>query len=330
LTEASQTSTLQLRFVGRLLIACLTVTGLFEIVALSLKNVPLQRHPMDYLITRIETHTIDADVVVMGDSVTKTVVDWHDIGPSVANLTDNRSSGVIGMKFVLTRYLARNAPPRLIYVAVTPESITYVPVDSFDFFVGSVFKSPDERSWLRKHVPEYDQRNRTTAIFDAKQRVAQPLFWAARAVSPSRPATDGLHKTDVIVELEGEEGRFVVPSALLGRLDHALVLGPAAAQAMADLCQEARGSGARLVLAWAPTPESVYEGWRRQSQLLAFQTSITTLHDRACAGIEFYDFNVDLSYPDHAFKDPEHLRRPGWTALYGRELRRQITEALAQ
>jgi hypothetical protein len=265
----------------------------------------------------------------MGDSVTKTVVDWHDIGPSVANLTDNRSSGVIGMKFVLTRYLARNDPPRLIYVAATPESLTYVPEDSFDYYVGSVFKSPDERSWLRKHVPEFGQENPTLAIFDAKQRVAQPLFGAARALSLPQPATDGLHEVDAVVELEGEQGRFVASSELLGRLDHALELGPTAARAMADLCEDARDSGARLVLAWAPTPESVYEGWRRESRLPTLQSSIATLHDGACAGVEFYDFNLNRNYPDHAFKDPEHLRRPGWAALYGRELRQRISEALA-
>ena len=78
--------------------AVIAAAGLFEIAALGLENVQLRRHPMDYLIARLDAHAVNAEVVVMGDSVTKSVVDWYDVGPSIANLTDNRSGGVIGMR----------------------------------------------------------------------------------------------------------------------------------------------------------------------------------------------------------------------------------------
>jgi len=318
----------QLRFAKRLLFAGIAAAGLFEIAALGLENVQLRRHPMDYLIARLDAHAVNAEVVVMGDSVTKSVVDWYDVGPSIANLTDNRSSGVIGMKFVLARYLARNVPPKLIYIAATPESLSYVPGNSFDYYVGSVFKRPDERAWLGRHVPGYGLGNWSPAIFDAKRRVAQPLFVVT--LPPPQPATDGHRDAAAVDVLEEEQGRFVAAAALEGRLDHGLGLGKTAAKAVADICLTAEKPGAQLVLAWAPTPARVYERWRRKLRLPALQKAIATVHDGACSGVIFHDFNADRSYPDHAFRDPEHLRRPGWAALYARQLRRRISEAASQ
>ena len=329
---------LQLRFARYFMLACVFSVGLFEIVALGLENVPLQRHPMDRLIVRLDNHVLNADIVVMGDSVTKSVVDWYDLGPSIANLTDNRSSGVIGMKFLLARYLEGNLWPRLIYIATTPETLTFVPkgvwkdsnVDAFDYFVGSVFTSSSERAWLNRQIPGYDEQEWTLAIFDVKRRLLRPLIAAIKTLSSIQPAKDGENDADVIVEQEWRQGRFVKSADLADRRNAALVLNDVAARALADMCLNAARSGVRLVFAWAPTPASVYENWRRESRLSSFQNSITTVYDAACSDAIFYDFNTVQNYPDHAFRDPEHLRRPVWTAIYARQLRLQFSENVPQ
>ncbi len=306
------------------------VAGLFEIAAYSLKNIPPQRHPMDVLVSRIDTNVMNAEAVIMGDSVTKSVVDWYDIGPSIANLTDNRSSGVIGMMFVLVRYLSSNLPPRLIYISTTPESLSYVPENSFDYFIGSVFKGPSERSWLNRHSPGYAQPKWNLAVFDAKQRVFQPTFGMLRRLTKIEPATDGHHNLDVITNLESMLGRYVSLNELRSRLEQNLVPGETATQAIAALCRKTSQTNIKLVFAWAPTPESVYQYWRHESQLNDLQNLIINMHDGACSDVTFHDFNSKQNYPDYAFLDPEHLRRPGWAALYGRQLRKQILEAMTQ
>ena len=145
------------RFLLLWLPAALLVLGLgAELLARALEPVPLRRQDVDLLLVAIERLKYEATIVLAGDSVTQDVAKTHRLGAPdmVANLTTNKASGVVGLRLLLDRYLARHEPPAHLVIAATPEFLGYEPEGrAAKIYVSSVFRRPEEQALLARFIP---------------------------------------------------------------------------------------------------------------------------------------------------------------------------------
>lgn len=301
------------RFLLLWLPSALLVLGLgAELLARVLNPVPLRRQDVDLLVVAIDRLKSEATIVLAGDSVTQDVAKTYRLGRSgsVANLTTNQASGVIGLRLLLDRYLARHEAPAHLVIAATPEFLSYEPEGrAAKIYVSSVFRRPEEQALLARFIPPKGWRPAALAVED---RLWEPLVSLAAPTPGTWPG--GEIEPDQTV-LESAPAPAGVASQIAGRAAKPLGLSPSAQDSLRAICSQALRHGFTLHLVWAPMPESVVALRRKKRDFDALEAALAqVLAD--CPQVERADINALASFPDHAFRDSDHLRRPGWTARY--------------
>ncbi|MEC7574783.1 MAG: hypothetical protein VX973_07820, partial [Pseudomonadota bacterium] len=66
--------------------------------------------------------------------------------------------------------------------------------------------------------------------------------------------------------------------------------------------------------------------WQSDNRLQTLETAIAEITGPDCRNVTFTDINETHTFPNHAFRDADHLRRPGWTTFYGRILRDYLSQ----
>lgn len=312
----------------RLPVALLILAVMVEAAAFALRDAPRARHPLDQLVLGLNQGAFEADFVLLGDSVTQDVADTYRLAPAGAlvNLTTNQASGIAGSYLLLRRYLMNNVAPRHVAVIATPEFMGFVPeADTAEIYLTSVFRRPGEAEILAT-FDVYDEGGVwSPAVLDIDTTVLEPLIGLVTA-GPS-PVSGGVLDPGSVDGLEVPGGNAVGAAAIRSRIARPPALSDGAAKALSALCELARDSGVSLHIGWAPMPETIWRTWRQAEILSAWQARLA---DGACAGAWFHDFNAASAYADHGFRDPDHLRRPGWTARFGRDLSAWIAETRAR
>lgn len=302
------------RFLLVQLPAALVVSAaLAEGAASALGGVAPRRHDLDRLAAALDHVTMDAPVVVAGDSVTQDVLKTYRVGPegAVANLTTNQASGLAGTYLLLKRYLEHSRPPRHVVVAATPEFLAYTPTGkAADIYVRSVFRRPDERALLARQLGDGDAAWRP-AVLALEGRLGDPLTGVLAVADKTLPIGDQ-EPTAIAVE-PGPVLAGVEPQ-IRERGHVRLALSPSAGQALEGICALSRQHGFTLHLVRAPVPESV-ESARRDGGYADLERAVAAATGD-CAATVTADINRRERFPDHAFRDADHLRRPGWTARY--------------
>lgn len=306
------------RFLTRSLpLSLLGLALLAEGAAIALNGVPPRRHDLDKLVAALDHARADAPVVVMGDSVTQDVLKTYRIGGS-ANLTTNQASGVIGSDLLLRRYLERNAAPKAAVIAATPEFFGYQPEGSAArLYVTSVFTRPSEREALAAAGIALDEAWLPAALAIEK-RLADPVTGMLVRAPASIPMGD---TTAIAGPLEPGPVPDGVAPQIARRAKLSPILSASARMALTDICALAVSKGFTVHLVRAPVPASV-----RQARSAGWEPDLAAGIKAVCPTAILADFNQSIDFPDHAFRDADHLRRPGWTAAYAARLDALIGE----
>ncbi len=283
-----------------------------EGAAWALRDVAPRRHDLDRLVAALDTAKLDAPVVLLGDSVTQDVMKTYRIAPDgvVANLTTNQASGLIGSALLLRRYLAHNAAPAHVVIASTPEFFAYQPDGAAArTYVTSVFTRAEERAELQALGLVQPELYRP-AVLSLELRIAVPLGGLVGGTPDMLPIGEEEPGAQ-----SGESGPILpgVARQIAGRRDQRLGLSPSARRALEDICALSARTGFTLHLVRAPMPESVLPRDVEQGPRQAEEIRLATA---GCAAVAVDDINNRQIFPDHAFRDADHLRRPGWTGKY--------------
>lgn len=296
-------------------LALFSLAALAEGAAMVLSGVSLRRHDLDTIVVALNHAKLDAPIVIAGDSVTQDTLKTHQIAPpgKIANLTTNEASGLIGTALLLRRYLERNAPPRHLLVASTPEFYAYHPDGAAaQVYVTSVFQKTDEKAELaRLNIGGHESW--WPAVLMIQERVWDKL------TSSVTPAVTELPVGGVKPEPTGLEAVLVPPrlaAELTKRAEMKLDLSLSARRALELICADSARYGFTLHLIRGPVPETVLVAWGSTENFNAQLRAATA----GCGAVVIEDINSRQVFPDYAFRDPDHLRRAGWTALYGRLL----------
>ena len=303
-------------------LALLGVALAAEGIATLLKDIPLRRHDLDKITIALEQGGQSADVLVFGDSVTQDVLKTYRIAPAgrVANLTTNLASGIVGVMFLLKRYLEINPPPRHLVLVASPEFLSYDPKGkTAEIYVASVFREEGEVAWLSRHMPEVLEKTRELAVFNLEGKIGYPLL----AVMAPRP--DGIPEGEVLPapDLAPEGGGIseAVLQSVRGRVGNKLGLTPVVKVALGEICDLAKIHDFQVRVLRAPIPAEVIAGWRVSGALADFQNQMDSVLAASCLDIRFENFGAWGELPTTAMRESDHLRRPGWTNRYALVLR---------
>ncbi len=317
------TSFLLIRLPTALLVLALAVEG----VAALLSDIPRLRHPMDARAIEASVPGPGSAVLLFGDSVTQDVAKSFDLGPAnrVRDLTANKASGMPGAYLLLRRYLEANPPPRVLAFAVTPEFAGYFPDQATaDVYLTSVFEAHEEQAFLEGLgltgtasgwwkpailMPEASIFDRAVALFSGNGAEDGAGDAPRDAPTPDRPELPG-----------GFDDDASLTETMRSRLSADLTVAPGAGASWAAICDLSAAEGIGIAVRWAPVPRSVWREWTDTGQLSGLEAAIRAAGDGACSNVAFGDFSSDAPYPNEAFRDADHLERPGWTGAYAHAL----------
>lgn len=305
--------------------ALVGLLGAVELASFLFRESPLSRHPLDRLVLSLRHDVANADIVLMGDSVTQDVAGSYRLGAEggVANLTTNKASGIVGVYFLLQRYLANNQPPKALVLAATPEFLGYIPEGATgDVYLSSVFTQAGEQEFLSKLGLVDSRAGWMPAILsidtDLSERVVGTLF--ARPT----PLTGQGADIDSDLPVETHLGNAVSADQVFGRAEKRPGFNAQALDVVSRICALAAVNEIDLHVVWAPMPASVYSSWRDEGVFARLEEDLKSKTEGQCSTLQVANFNVQNIYPDIAFRDPDHLRRPGWTNFYADELDRYM------
>jgi hypothetical protein len=312
----------------RLPMAIFALVVIVEIIATLLSDTPQLRHPLDRLILSMTSIENGGDVVLIGDSVTQDVAGQYALAPGnrIVNLTTNQASGMTGAYLLLRRHMEINHPPRHIVIAATPEFFGYSPTpQTARIYLSSVFTTPEEQRYLRTiGLASPQKKIWKPAILEIEDRifnrVTNLLFqsFASNNISYLSPPSEA--------PLEAPGGNAASHAAMVSRLSSPLNISKSARRAIEGICALSRLHNFKLHIITAPTPKSVHLEWESDSRVSKFRNLIGKIAGPTCQNATITDINEIARFPDHAFRDSDHLRRPGWATLYARVLRDFIAE----
>jgi hypothetical protein len=305
-------------------VTLISIALLVEVFSYLLKDVPLRRHDLDHLVVALEeSWAIDAPTILLGDSITQDVLKSYRIAPKgeVANLTTNKASGVVGSMFLLERYLKKNAPPKRIVFASTPEFFGYDPEGKgAEIYLTSVFNKVKERDWLLEYMSDkIDKQKVEPAVLNIEGKIGYKIL----ALLSSMPDSliEGGKMPDQIPVLESS----IHPSVqrdIDSRANSPLVFSKIVGAALINICKMAPEADLYILL--APMPKTTYLQRKEKGEINKLKDILINHLNNNCSKINFIDINEHRIFPDVAMRDADHLRRPGWTAEYARLLKQII------
>jgi len=298
---------------------------IIEVLAYTMKEVPLRRHDLDRLVVALESEPVDASIVLLGDSVTQDVLKKYRVAHpgQVANLTTNKASGLVGAMFLLRRYLLKNTAPQHVIIASTPELFSYEPQDkAADIYLTSVFQRDSEKEWLLENMKDLVKKQK---VEPAVMNIEEMVWYKIMALIS--PLVDGLIEGKELPEIMPPlERSLTTVRGIESRVNKPLIVSVHVGTVLRDICADLSKEQAVLHIILAPMPNSVYIQRKRDGEIIRLYKNILNLLSGKCLSIYFVDMNEKRNFPDYAMRDADHLKRPGWTAEYARLLHDYISE----
>ena len=301
-----------------------------EITALILRDAPEIRHPLDRLLVAMQSGPKKAEVVLLGDSVTQDAASQYALGSEtqIANLTTNQASGMTGALLLLKRHLERSTtPPRHVAIAATPEFFAYTPRGATkDVYLLSVFRRADEQRYMAEAGIVTDGSSWKPAILEPERRIFNRAVGLVHGLLSKPRKPSALPPQDVPLETPG--GNMASPSMIEQR--RVKRIEPSATCKTRDEIHLCSVDDPRVHRAHRgrTAPESAHRLWLEHETLRGLERALEEPTEN-CRDLRFSDSNLLRSFPDHAFRDPDHLRRPGWTVAYFNLLRDLLAEMIA-
>jgi len=310
-------------FIFKLPLAFLVLLGVAEGLAFALSATPQLRHPLDRLVASLPFEARDAEIVLFGDSVTQDIANRYELadGDRLADLTTNKASATIGVYLLLRRYLKHNQPPRHVVFAGTPEMLAYTPRENTSaLYLASVFTDSEEQELLARAGLLRTTKFWKPALFEIETRIFNRVI--AMLAGRRHLVRTALPTAAQTPPREGPGGNSAPLSDFDERVNARLVLSRNGKLALAKICALSAEHDFQLHFVWAPLPPGPRERWQSDNRIQRLQSAITEAAGPNCRNVTFSDVNKAHAFPNHAFRDADHLRRPGWTVYYGKILER--------
>ncbi len=306
----------------RLPLALVFFIGFVELAAYFLSTTPKLRHPLDRLVANIYKMPVGSQTVLLGDSVTQDVAWSYQLAPgkTLANLTTNQASGLIGSYLLLKRYLKLHDSPRRIVIASTPEFFSYSPTpETAEIYLTSVFEDDAEINELQAAGITVSKNGWEPAVLNLENKIFDRI---AGLIFSTTQSTEKLPISKISREInKGNRQPKTLNKFAETRATSNLELSKDAKYSVKKLCELSQFHKFQIIFVWAPVPNTVLQLWNADARLDKLTEILKVTTAGSCFETNFADINQNLTFPDHAFRDPDHLKRPYWSMLYAKTLR---------
>tara|TARA_B100001250_G_C19809520_1_gene795111 strand:+ start:2848 stop:3822 length:975 start_codon:yes stop_codon:yes gene_type:complete len=313
----------------RIPISFLLVFVFLQLLFFSFKDIPLSRHPLDELVYNLNFSKENGKIILLGDSITYDVAKRYQIGKKnqIINLTTNQASGLVGSYFLLKRYFNKveDRNPKHVIIISTPEFLNFIPKDhTAKLYLQSVFQQEDEAKYLKLLNVYQNEVNSLIHFIDIKRRIIEPLFGLIKNKKTTL-FINGLNPSD-FEKLESSGGNEVSIDKIIDRAKIDITLSENSQHVISNICELSMKKNFKLHLVVSPIPETAYFSWQQKNKINKIKKSILKNKSKFCKNINFFDINQITKFPDHAFRDTDHLRSPGWASKFAKEINKFVDE----
>jgi len=260
----------------RLPLAALAIGVVCQLAAMTLAHLPMRRNRLDELALAVVADRQPHRILLLGDSIIRNATLQYAAGSSadVLNLATQRIVGLPGGLLLLKRYLQVHPAPQYVVVAAAPDDYHLVSDPEWiHYYFWNTFDRPDERAFLKSHMPAIDARERFPAAMDLQERILERLMSLLKRgparFDPIPPAPDPNAPVEPIAD------SLATPQEENVRLaSNDLSLAPFNGAAIAGMCQLSRQYGFVLNVVWAPMPPQVLKSRIESGQLAALDNRL--------------------------------------------------------
>lgn len=307
-------------FMLRLPVAILVCAAVAEALAWLLAGVTLHRHNVDDLANAVVHDTRPYRVVLLGDSVTHNVAHKYRIGDpdEVADLTTHALAGLPSSLFLLKRYLDSGHRPQHVVLAVSRGLFTG-PLEKgmFNYYVGSVFKLPYERSFLEKNYDSYLTHGWRPAALSVTTSIGEPLFSLIR-----RPGNDiwrAPETPSAKPSLEQYPDAGYDAAVFQNFVDASATIRPEVREIMKEMCRLSRQYGFSLHVVWAPMDPRLLNALKANGKLQSINGQLAEVFKESHTQVTVDDTDDQRVYP-YFDRGLIHIRGLGWEQTYANQL----------
>jgi hypothetical protein len=307
-------------FLVRLPLAILVVAAVAQAMAWMLAGVTLHRHNVDDLANAVMYDERPYRVVLLGDSVTHNVAHKYRIGDpdEVADLTTHAFAGLPSSLFLLKRYLEKGHRPQHAVLAVSRGVFT-IPLDKgmFNYYIGSVFKLPYERSFLAKNYYSYLTHGWRPAALSVTTSIGEPLFSLIR-----RPGNDIWRAPETPLANPSLEQFLNDPddaAVFQNYLDASATIRPESREVIEEMCRLSQQYGFSLHLVWAPVETRLLNALKANGTVQSINRQLAEIFKQSHTqvAVDDTDDQREYLYFDSGLM---HIRGLGWEQTYANQL----------
>jgi hypothetical protein len=308
-----------------------------QAVAFLLSGVPMWRDRPDELALAVLKDPTNYRILLFGDSTTRNATVRFGLGPpgEVGNLATNAFIGLSGSLFLLQRYLSTHASPEHVVIALSPGMYHYEEDPRIArYHLWYTFNRPDEREFLKTHIPDITQRDRFPAILDLQERIVEPLLSLLKQQYLKVRKRDELRidagflraNVEAPVEYATRDEPSSVGETDVFASHRDLTMTVVNAEVLTAVCDLSRKHGFRIELAWSPIPAQLETILTSSGALSGLETQIRSIVDGHCNYSAFTDFNQIRTYPNLGFhNDMLHLFGDGWEQRYTVDMQQYLS-----
>jgi hypothetical protein len=308
-----------------------------QLLAWPLSSVVMRRNRTDELALAVGNDTTNYRIVLLGDSITRNATARYALGSpgEVANLATHAHFGLAGELLLLRRYLKVHEPPQYVVLAFAPAMYSWVSdIRLVRYNLWHTFREKDERSFLKRYLPDIDRGNQLPAAADLQVRIVEPLFslikqaYLASRHRASAYIGTGFEYPDGNAAVDISQRMAPILNAAIAEGLNT-ILPPVNAEALRQVCDLSQRHGFRIKLVWPPMAAELERAFVASGALPQLEGHIRAIAANHCQVDqigEIFDFNKARTYGSSSFhRDMVHLFGDGWERSYASDLRKYLT-----
>jgi hypothetical protein len=308
----------------RVPLAALALAVVCQIAAAALSGVPMRRNRSDEIAAAVSTDRRYHRVLLLGDSVTRDSTSRYALGRDVGdvlNLSTHGALGLTGEYFLLERYLRAHPTPQWVVLSLSPENyFGFGSTEKMHYYMWYTFDRPEERSFLKEHLPDIDRKDHYPAVLDLQERVLERVYGLMQRSQPG--LSDPSRFPDATRAVEAPSENLSDAKITRDRIqgDRDAHLRRLEADSLARICELARRDSFQIQVVWPPAPAPVADAFETGGIYRRLEDEITaTLAPGGC-GTSFFDMNAARGFVNF-HRDSMHLLGEGWEERAASDLR---------
>ena len=314
----------------------------FEFISFCLSDYKAIRHGLDRKVSNLNNNisSYNSNIILFGDSVTKDIVDDFNISSdccNLLNLTTNRASGLLGAYLLYKRFRKNNKAPKYVVISSTPKFLSFFPEGKTkNLYLNSVFNTKEENKIISSYYEPSSNKQSSyyplswiknkyqLTIFNLEYKVIYPLINALGLISTKKALSTGTKNIPPIHIINKMNNVLNNSDKKLSYVKNDLLINDQMNKLIEDFFTLLENDNISIFIAWAPLRKNYYNSIIDNHKLINLEKYLLTKSNEINVNLHLHDFSSQSIFPNHAFRDQDHLKEGYWKTYYAYLLNKYI------